>query len=48
MSVSAMRTKCLGFLGWIFGHSWMDIDGYMHNYCKRCGMPKGGWSNVSS
>lgn len=41
--MSNQPTKCIGILGWMFGHKFATLDRY-HLHCQRCGMPKGGWA----
>ncbi len=39
--------KCIGFLGWIFGHKFIKNMGmytYTCDHCYRCGLPKGRWT----
>lgn len=48
-TVMVSPAKCLGFMGWVFGHKYVKKTleyEYTDNYCYRCGLPKGSTRKV--
>jgi hypothetical protein len=38
-------TKCIGIMGWLFGHKFSKAFWDGADHCWRCGMPRGGWKS---
>lgn len=41
--MSRRGAPCLGILGRLFGHRFFKMTDSRYDYCRRCGMPRGGW-----